>query len=89
MIFTGYINLENYVKDIIISCIDHQGYIEGGHLRYTVDLHLAAGPSGAEFAPCEINEDGILKVSYKQEGSFSWEHKDFNIQEIIEEYLER
>ena len=89
MTFTGYINLENYVKDIIKGCINHQGYIEAGHLRYIVDLHLAAGPSGVEFAPCEINEDGILKVFYKQEGSFSWEYKDFNIQEIIEEYLER
>lgn len=85
----GYINLENYVKDIIKGCINHQGYIEGGHLRYAVDLYLAAGPSGVKFAPCEINEEDILKVSYKQEGSSSWEHKDFNIQEIIEEYLGR
>lgn len=86
---TGYINLEDYVKEVIIGCIDHQGYIEAGHLRYTIDLYLAAGPSGAKFAPCEINEDDILKVSYKQEGSSSWEHKYFNIQEIIEEYLGR
>ena len=85
----GYINLENYVKDIIKGCINHQGYIEAGHLRHTIDLYLAVGPSGVEFAPCKINEDGILKVSYKQEGSFSWEHKYFNIQEIIEEYLGR
>ena len=87
--FTGYINLENYVKDIIKGCINHQGYIEAGHLRYTIDLYLAAGPSGVEFAPCEINEEDILKVSYKQRRSSSWEHKDLNIQEIIEEYLER
>ena len=87
--FTGYLNLENYVKAVIIGCIDHQGYIEGGHLRHVVDLHLAAGPSGVEFAPCEINEEDVLKVSYKQRSSSLWEYKDFNIQEIIEEYLER
>lgn len=85
----AYMNLENYVKNIIRDCITYEGYIEGGHLRYMIDLYLAAGPSGTEFAPCEINEEDILKVSYKQEGSFSWEHKYFNIQEIIEEYLER
>ena len=85
----AYMNLENYVKNIIRDCITHEGYIEGGRLRYMVDLHLAAGLLGTEFAPCEINEEDILKVSYKQEGSFSWEHKYFNIQEIIEEYLER
>ena len=91
---TGYINIEDYVKEVIVGCIDHQGYIEGGHLRYTVDLYLAAGPSNAEFLPCEI-EEGFLKIYYKEndvpEGVevYGYKCKYFNIQEIIEEYLKR
>ena len=77
---TGYINLEDYVKEVIVGCI--------------VDLYLAAGPSNAEFLPCEI-EEGFLKIYYKEndvpEGVevYGYKCKYFNIQEIIEEYLKR
>lgn len=87
-----YWNLENYIKQVIISCIDSQGYIEGGHLRCTVDSCLATEFSKMEFLPCEI-ENGILKVYYKEkdvpEGIqvYGYQCKYFIIQRIIEEYL--
>ena len=81
---TVYLNLNNYVIDVIKSCI-HEGYVEAGHLKYVVDLHLAAGPS-LEFLPSEIKDD-VLIIKYKRDGIIH--HRTYNITEIINEYMEK
>lgn len=83
-----YINLDNYIKDVIVSCIDRTGYIEAGHLRYIVDLHLAADPDNLIFEPCDIRE-GILILTFRQKGSEFIEHKSYSIEAIIDDYLKR
>lgn len=82
----GYINLDNYIKDVIISCIDRTGYIEAGHLKYVLDLYLATGPDDLRFEPCDIRE-GILLITFRQRGSEYINHKSYNIENIIQDYL--
>ena len=84
----SYINLENFVKNVIVQCIDRNGYIEAGHLRYMVDLHLASGPDNLKFLPSKI-EDGILTISFTEPWDDFVYHKTFNIENIIKEYLEK
>ena len=82
----GYIKLDNYIKDVIISCIDGTGYIEAGHLKYVLDLYLTAGPDNLIFKPCDIRE-GILILTFRQRGSEFIEHKSYDIESIIHDYL--
>ena len=82
----GYINLDNYIKDVIVSCIDRTGYIEAGHLKYVLDLYLAAGLDNLIFKSCDIKE-GILILTFKQRGSEFIEHKSYDIESIIHDYL--
>ena len=84
----GYINLDNYIKDVIVSCIDRTGYIEAGHLKYILDLYLAAGPDNLRFEPCDIKE-GLLMLTFKQRGSEFIEHKSYDIENIIHDYLKK
>ena len=84
----SYINLEKYVKDVIIQCMDRNGYVECGHLRYIMDLHLAAGPDNLKFLPSKI-EDGILTISFTEPWDDFVYHKTFHIENIIKEYLEK
>lgn len=85
---TAYINLENFVKDVIVQCMDRNGYVGCGHLRYMVDLHLAAGPSNLKFLPSKI-EDGILIISFTESNDDFVHHKTFDVENIIKEYLEK
>ena len=62
------INLDNHIKGIIVSCIDRTGYIEAGHLKYVLDLYLASDPYNLTFKPCDIREDGILILTFRQKG---------------------
>jgi hypothetical protein len=77
-----YEDLEEICKDIIRGCISTTGYIEGGHLRDTMDLQLP-NLYNLEFFPCEFQEDYLI-VKFKD-----WKVHDltFNIPEIIENYF--
>lgn len=79
------INLEQYIKDIIRSNINIVGLVELGKLRYLIDLYLAAGPNNAKFEPCEITEEGILKIDYIKEGDKYFSHFDLHIPSVIAE----
>lgn len=81
-----YIDLDNYMKDVIVSCIDRIGYINVGHLKYVLDLYLAAGPDNLRFEPCTIKE-GILIITFRQRGIDHIEHKSYDIENIIDDYL--
>lgn len=83
------ISLENFLKDIICSNINNVGLVELGKLRYLIDLYLAAGPNNAKFEPCEITEEGILKIDYIKEGDRFHSHFDLHIPSVIREYLEK
>lgn len=83
------INLESFLKDVIRSNINMVGLVELGKLRYLIDLYLAAGPSNAKFEPCEITEEGVLKIDYIKEGDKYHSHFDLHIPSVIEEYLEK
>lgn len=88
MVYTGYINLENYIKNIIVQCIGGDGYVECGHLRYMIDLHLAAGPDNVEFLPSEVKENFLI-IRFREPTFNSLQEKSFNIEEIVEECLRR
>jgi hypothetical protein len=83
------INLESFLKDVIRSNINNVGLVELGKLRYLIDLYLAAGPNNAKFEPCEITEEGILKIDYIKEGDKYHSHFDLHIPSVIGEYLEK
>lgn len=83
------INLESFLKDVIHSNINMVGLVELGKLRYLIDLHLAAGPNNAKFEPCEITEEGVLKIDYIKEGDKHFSHFDLYIPSVIGEYLEK
>lgn len=82
----GYINLDNYIKDIIVSCIDRTGYINVGHLKYMLDLYLEAVSDNLIFEPCTIRE-GMLILTFRQRGIDYIEHKSYDIENIIQDYL--
>lgn len=80
------INLEQYVKDIIKSQINNVGLVELGRLRYTIDCYLAAGPDNLEFCPCEISDDGELKILFKDRLiKGRWHRLDITIPAVIAE----
>lgn len=81
-----YINLDNDIKDVIISCIDRTGYINVGHLKYMLDLYLEAVSDNLIFEPCTIRE-GILMLTFKQRGIDYIEHRSYDIENIIDDYL--
>lgn len=83
-----YIDLDNYMKDIIASCIDRTGYIEAGHLKYMIDLHLEAVSDNLIFEPCTIKE-GILILTFRQRGIDHIEHISYDIENIIDDYLRK
>jgi hypothetical protein len=83
------INLESFLKDVIRSNINMVGLVELGKLRYLIDLYLAAGPNNAKFEPCEITEEGVLKIDYIKEGDKYHSHFDLHIPSVIGEYLEK
>lgn len=83
------INLESFLKDIIRNNINNVGLVELGKLQYLIDLYLAAGPNNAKFEPCEITEEGVLKIDYIKEGDKYHSHFDLHIPSVIGEYLEK
>jgi len=79
------INLEQYIKDIIKSQINNVGLVEIGHLRFTIDSYLAAGPNNLEFCPCEISDEGELKILFKDRLEDRWHRLDITIPAVIAE----
>ena len=77
-----YEDLEEVCKKIIKGCITNDGYIEGGHLKYIMDLQLP-NLYDPKFLPCELQED-YLVVKFKD---WKVHYLTFNIPEIIENYL--
>ena len=77
-----YEDLEDTCKDIIRGCISATGHIEGGHLKYIMDLQLP-NLYNLEFLPCELQED-YLVIKFKD---WKVHYLTFNIPEIIENYL--
>lgn len=81
-----HIDLDNSIKDVIVSCIDRIGYIEVGHLKYIIDLYLEAVSDNLIFEPCSIRE-GILILTFRQRGIDHIEHISYDIETIIDDYL--
>ena len=79
-----YEDLEEICKEIIKSCITHDGHIEGGHLKHVMDLQLP-NTYNLEFLPCELQEDYLI-VKFKD---WKVHYLTFNIPEIIEDYLQK
>ena len=79
------LNLKQYIKDIIKSQINNVGLVELGRLRYTIDCYLATEPDNLKFEPCEITEEGILKISYLPQFEKYHRHLYINIKRVIEE----
>jgi len=79
------INLEQYVKNIIKYHINDFGLVELGRLRYELDLYLAAGPNNLEFCPCEISDEGELKILFKDKLKDCWHRLDITIPAVIAE----
>ena len=77
-----YEDLKDICKDIIRGCISTTGHIEGGHLKYIMDLQLP-NLYDLKFLPCELQED-YLVVKFKD---WKVHYLTFNIPEIIENYL--
>ena len=79
----AYINLVNYIKDVIRSYVIRNGLNFGG-LKHEVDLYIAAAnSSNVEFLPCEITNEHILIISYKKDNTY--EKKYINIGEVIKD----
>ena len=81
-----YIDLDNSIKDVIVSCIDRTGYINVGHLKYMIDSYLEAVSDNLIFEPCSIRE-GILILTFRQRGIDYIEHISYSIENIIDDYL--
>ena len=80
-------SIDGYVKNLIISCIDRTGYIEAGHLKYFMDTKLSSNSDNLIFTPCDIR-DGIMVLFFKQRGSDYLNLRTYNIEHIIQEYLQ-
>ena len=79
------LNLKQYIKDIIKSQINNVGLVELGHLRFTIDSYLAAGPDNLKFCPCEISDVGELKILFKDKLEDRWHRLDVTIPAVIAE----
>ena len=79
-----YEDLEDTCKDIIRGCISTKGRIEGGHLKYIMDLQLP-NLYDLKFLPCELQEDYLI-VKFKD---WKVHYLTLNIPAIIEDYLKR
>lgn len=76
-----YLNLDNYVKDAIINCVE--GNTVAIPSCFEIDKYLAAGPNNIEFLPCKMVGKDLI-VSFKKPKKDMIYYKTFNVSEIIQ-----
>lgn len=76
-----YLNLDNYVKDAIINCVD--GNMDAIPSCFEIDKYLAAGPNNIEFLPCKMVGKDLI-VSFKKSNENMIYSKTFNVSEIVQ-----
>ena len=79
-------DIEQHIRNIIISQINNVGLIELGRLKYLINLYLDS-LEDFYFYPVKIFEDGVLEISGYEISTRIKHHIVGNVKTVISEKL--